>query len=321
MSQQKTYKEYLNEVAAPNKFLQPFQYQGWKLASNNADITEKLYLKPSISVYREFVNRFTRSFTGLLGFLVIVFLIITALILPWTTGSPTLLRPNAKNIDFFTEGFILGTDSQGKDVWAVLWHGLRFSLSLAMLVTAINLVIGTSIGVLMGQFNKFDKIMTFTIKIISNVPTLLIMILMTIVLNPSFWVLVFSMSVTGWIGLANQVRGQIKRAKNFTWVSASRVLGTPSWKILLNFLPIIIPLLITNLVFSIPGAILSEASLAFIGLSLPNVPTLGNMINDGIGIILLYPRYVLIPSFLLLLLTASIQLVGATVQDSLRRQR
>ncbi|CAC13584.1 OLIGOPEPTIDE ABC TRANSPORTER SYSTEM PERMEASE PROTEIN OPPC [Mycoplasmopsis pulmonis] len=319
--QQKKLDDYFSEVARPNKFVQPFQYQGWKLMKNQANLADDLQFKSNISIYKEFINRFSRSFAGVFGVVIILFFIISAFIIPFTTGSPIELRPSQKNYDFFQEGFILGTDNQGRDLWAYLWHGLRFSLALACIVALIDITVATLIGILMGYFDKFDKVMTFIIKVISNVPTILVMILMTIVLRPSFGVLIFSMTVTGWTGLANQVRAQIKRARNFVWVSASRLLCTPGWKIILNFVPIIIPLIITNLVFTIPGAVLAETGLAFIGLSLPNVATLGNMINEGVPIITLYPRYVLIPATILILITSSVQLIGASTQDSLRRQR
>lgn len=73
---------------------------------------------------------------------------------------------------------------------------MRYSLSLAIVVTIIEVIIGLTIGILMGQYEKFDKVMTFIIKILSVVPTIIILILMTIVVSPSFWVIVFSLSFT-----------------------------------------------------------------------------------------------------------------------------
>ncbi|WP_341490986.1 ABC transporter permease [Mesomycoplasma ovipneumoniae] len=321
MNQFPSIEKYIDQNLKPNPFLQPFSYQMWKLMVAQSKSFDRNYFgKPRNNFYEVFL-RFSRSFSGVFGIVAIIFMLILAIIIPFTTGSPTELRPNMKNLNYFTQGFILGTDSQGRDVWAFLWHGLQFSLILSFIVALFDVALGTLFGTLMGNFDLFDKIFTFIIKIISNIPTILVIILMTLVLRPSFWVLVLSFSLTGWIGLANQVRAQIKRARNFTWVIASRVLGTPSYKILLNFVPVIIPLLITNIVFVIPGTILGETGLAFIGLSLPNVPTLGNAINSGIPIVTLYPRYVLIPSFFLILLTSSIQMIGNSVQDALRRQR
>ncbi|WP_407940497.1 ABC transporter permease [Mycoplasmopsis ciconiae] len=315
-----------NKDLAPNPFLQPFNYQSWKMVGDAFDMNETLHMKSETKIFKEFVYRYSQNFAGVFGFLVIVLVIILAFIIPFTTQDP-----NATNIDERHQLFnytdskgiyhLLGTDDQGRDLWARLWHGLRYSLALAFMVTIIEVAIGITIGVMMGQFDRFDKFMTFIIKIISVVPTILILILMTIVVSPSFWVIVFSLSLTSWTGMANQIRAQVKRAKNLEWVAASKVLGTPTWKILKNYIPVILPILITQLVFTIPGVILSETSLAFIGLAIDDVPTLGNLISDGQKQFPQFLRYVFIPSGVLILITASVQLIGASIQDSLRRQR
>lgn len=314
---------FVDELAsdAPNKFLQPFQHQQWKIIGHLIEFRDNTYMGGRPRPFREFANRYGRSFSGLIGLAIIIILFILAIIIPFTTGSPTELRPNQRYLDYFTDGFIFGTDNNGRDLWAMLWWGLRYSLGIAIIVTTIELVVGVTLGILMGYFEMFDKIMTFIIKILTNVPTIIILMILTIILKPSFGVMIFAISFSGWITMANQMRSQVKRARSFLWVVISKTLGTKAWRIIWNFLPILVPMMITQLVFSIPGAILAESSLAFIGLSLPNTPTLGNLIADGSSIITLYPRFTLIPSFLLVCLVASIQLVGGATQDALRRQR
>lgn len=90
---------------------------------------------------------------------------------------------------------------------------------------------------------------------------------------------------------------------------------------MLNYVPVILPILITQLVFTIPGVVLSETSLSFIGLAIEDIPTLGNLISDGQKDFPTYLRYVFVPSTFLVLITTSVQLIGSSVQDSLRRQR
>ncbi|SYV97695.1 Uncharacterised protein [Mycoplasmopsis edwardii] len=90
---------------------------------------------------------------------------------------------------------------------------------------------------------------------------------------------------------------------------------------LLNYVPVILPILITQLVFTIPGVVLSETSLAFIGLAIDDTSTLGNLISEGQKQFPTYLRYVFVPSTILILITTSVQLIGASVQDALRRQR
>lgn len=311
---------------APNPMLQPFQYQAWKLVGKAFDYHIDSQLKPQSKKFKEFVYRYSNNSSGVLGVLIIFVLIILALIIPFTTLDPNLSDVNNRSLTFNqtdSNGIyhLFGTDSLGRDFWARLWHGLRYSLALAFVVTFIEVFIGLTFGIMMGQFNKFDKFLTFIIKILSVVPTILILILITIIAKPTFWVIALSLSLTSWTGMANQIRAQVKRAKNFEWVSASKVLGTPIYKILLNYVPVILPILITQLVFTIPGVVLSETSLSFIGLAIEDIPTLGNLISDGQKDFPTYLRYVFVPSTFLVLITTSVQLIGSSVQDSLRRQR
>ncbi|UUM19612.1 MULTISPECIES: ABC transporter permease [unclassified Mycoplasma] len=311
---------------APNALLQPFNYKKWKLIGDAFEYSETLTLGNETKPFKEFIHRFSQNTGGVFGFWILAILIILALFVPFFTLDPILPNVNARNLTFAQTDNLgiyhfFGTDDSGRDLWARLWWGLRYSVALSIVTVFFEVIIGVTLGIMMGQFDRFDRIMTFIIKILSVVPTIIILILMTIVVSPSFWVIAFSLSFTSWTGMANQIRAQVKRARNFEWVSASRVLGTPTWKVLKNYVPVILPILITQLVFSIPGVILAETSLAFIGLNIENTATLGNLISDGQKNFPLYLRYVFVPATVLVLITTSIQLIGASVQDSLRRQR
>ncbi|MBN0919579.1 ABC transporter permease [[Mycoplasma] gypis] len=311
---------------APISFLQPINHKKWKMIGEAFDYQSDIHMGSQAKIFKEFVYRFSKNFGGVVGFLILFILIILALVIPFFTLDPNFQDTNNRFLTFNTTDsngvyHFFGTDDLGRDLWARLWHGLRYSLALAFMVTLLEVIIGVSIGIMMGQFDVFDKFMTFFIKIISVVPTILILILMTVVVSPSFWVIVFSLSLTGWTGMANQIRAQVKRAKYFEWVSASKVLGTPTWKILKNYVPVILPILITQLVFTIPGVILAETSLAFIGLSIDDISTLGNLISEGQKNFPSYLRYVFVPSSILILITTSVQLIGSSVQEALRRQR
>ncbi|QBF34845.1 ABC transporter permease [Mycoplasmopsis phocirhinis] len=306
---------------APNRFIQPLNYKKWELLGNLFDFHESNNVKKQQNKWLDFFYRFSRSFAGVFGFVLFMVIVLSAIFIPFFTKDPDKLSINDRYQNFFeTPGYIFGTDALGRDLFARLWWGLRYSLALALVTAVIQVFVGLLIGISMGHFRIFDKIMTYIIKVISNVPSIIILIVITIVLKPTFWVMVFALTFTSWTGIANQMRSQVLRAKTFEWVSASAILGTPTWKILFNYLPVVIPLLVTEIVFHIPGVILSETSLAFIGLSI-DIPTLGNLISEGSKVFTAYPRYVLLPSMVLVLLTTSIQLIASSIQDSLLRQR
>ncbi|MDC4183132.1 ABC transporter permease [Mycoplasma bradburyae] len=318
--------EHINPKTTPNQITQPYNYQAWKIVGKIMDHQTDLHMHAQAKPFKEFVNRYSRYFAGVFGMVALILVIILSMLIPFFTQDPNKTNISDRNLLFNSTDsngvyHFLGTDDLGRDYWARLWWGLRYSIALAFVVTVIEVIIGLTIGIMMGQFEFFDKIMTFIIKVISIVPTIIILILLTIIIAPSFWVIVFSLSLTSWTGMANQIRAQVKRAKHSEWVMASRILGTPTWKILKNYVPVILPILITQLVFTIPGVVLSETSIAFIGLAIKDIPTLGNIISDGQKLFPTYARYVFIPSAFLILITTSVQLIGASVQDSLRRQR
>lgn len=305
---------------APKRFIQPLNYQKYKLIGDVIKYRETSYMHNQQKPWKEFFYRYSRNKGGIFGFVALATLIILALFIPFFTQNPEKLSSDILKT-FFENGHIFGTDRLGRDIFARLWWGLRYSITLAVVATLIQVTLGLFFGILMGHYRMFDKIMTFIIKIISNIPSIIVLIVITIVLNPTFWVIVFALTFTSWTGIANQMRSQVLRAKNYEWVSASRILGTPTYRVLLNYLPVVLPLLITEIVFHIPGVILSETSLAFIGLSIPNKSTLGNLITDGSKIFSTSPRYVLIPSTMLIIVTTSIQLMSSAIQESLLRQR
>lgn len=320
-------EQYRKEsISVPNSLLKPFEYKQWEIVGDIMHFRETQSIGEPRRAFREFINRFGQNFGGIVGVILIIALILGALIVPFFTLDPTRPDGEAQYLDVFTRDVhgnmhILGTDNIGRDIFAVLFHGLRFSLALAFCVTVIEIVVGLIVGILMGQFEWFDKVMTFIIKVVSIVPTILILILATIAFNPSFIVMVIALALFSWTGLANQVRAQVKRAKNYEWVYASKVLGTSTARISLSFVPVILPILITNLIFSIPGTIFAEVSLAFLGQSIPGAPTLGNLLDSASNIFTIHVRYLIIPATILIILTVSIQLIGAAIQDSLRRQR
>ncbi|MCK5807206.1 MAG: ABC transporter permease, partial [Mycoplasmataceae bacterium] len=181
---------------APNKYLQPFAHQQWKIMNRIVGQEEIGYTsKHRVRGISQFVYRFSKSFLGILGIIILVMLVLGAVIIPFTSQDPNATS-SLHHEQMFGDNNILGTDGLGRDLWARLWYGLRFSFELAFMATLIDVFIGVVLGILMGQYKKFDMVMQWIIKVLSNIPTIIIMILMTLLFHPSFWILVLSLSLT-----------------------------------------------------------------------------------------------------------------------------
>ncbi|NQZ66219.1 MAG: ABC transporter permease [Mycoplasmatales bacterium] len=255
-------------------------------------------------------------------FSLILFLstIILALIIPLTTQSPTHLSPSQKHLPAMTDGHILGTDLAGRDIWARLWHGLRFSLGLAAVATVIDIFVGILIGIFMGYFPAFDKPMQFIIQMISNIPSLFILTLFVLFWNPTFWVLAFSMTINGWIPMAQYTRGEVFRLKTQEFTMAEQVLGSSTKNILSSYIPLLLPMTITQLIFTIPMAIQYDASLALIGLAVPNIASIGNMISNASSVATIYPLEIIYPILIMTFIIIYVQFIGNGIERALRRE-
>lgn len=304
----------------PNKYLQPFAHKQFEIVGHLLEFNDATSLQRREKGYVTFWKRFAKKTSALVGLFLLLGLVLGAVIIPFFSNDPRETDVTQKYLAP-GDGYIFGTDQIGRDFWSYIWNGLRFSLALGLFAASVDFLVGAVMGLLMGHFPKFDKIMQYFLKIFVNIPGILILLLATIIFEPTFWTLALGLTITGWISMSLNVRAQVLRAKNLQWVQASRFLGTPQWKILLNYIPVVLPLVITQIVMTVSGAILAETSISFIGLGVPNQPSLGSAITIGSQIILTFPRYTLIPSSFLITLTLSLQLIATEIERSIVRQR
>lgn len=216
--------------------------------------------------------------------------------------------------------FLFGTNSIGQDLWARVWSGSRTSLMIGLLVGVWDAIIGIIVGALWGYVRKLDRIITEIYNVINNIPTTIILVLLTYIMKPSIGTLIFAMCMTGWLGMARFVRNQIIIIRDREYNLASRCLGTPTNRIITkNLLPYLVSVIMLRLALSIPGAIGSEVFLTYIGLGLPvSIPSLGNLINEGRAAMLdVTTRYQLIfPAVVLSLITISFYVIGNVFADA-----
>jgi len=183
-------------------------------------------------------------------------------------------EPNAKNW--------LGTDYGGRDVYSYLVIGARNSLTIGIVITLITSAIGIGLGLLAGYFGGFiDNVIMRVIDFILVLPTTMIIIVF-VSLVPKFNVLnfIFIMSIFYWTGKARLIRSKTLAERELDYVSASKTLGTPNWKIMLfQVLPNLSSIIIVNMTLNLAGNIGIETGLTYLGFGLPEkVPSLGTLI-------------------------------------------
>lgn len=214
----------------------------------------------------------------------------------------------------------MGTNSIGQDLWSRLWQGTRTSLLIGLAVACIEAIVGITVGVLWGYVRKLDFIFTELYNVLDNIPSTVILILVSYILKPGIGTIIFAMSLTGWIGMARFIRNQIIIIRDREYNLASRCLGTPVYRIILrNLLPYLVSVVMLRMALSIPAAIGNEVFITYIGLGLPaTVSSLGNLVNEG-RTLMMSPdlRYQLIyPTIILSIITISFYIVGNAFSDA-----
>lgn len=214
----------------------------------------------------------------------------------------------------------MGTNSIGQDLWSRLWAGTRNSLFIGIMVATIEAAVGILMGVMWGYLRKLDFLFTEIYNVLDNIPTTIVLILVSFILKPGMSTIIFAMSITGWIGMARFVRNQVLIIRDRDYNVASRCLGTSTWRIIFkNLLPYLVSVIMLRMALSIPAAISSEVFITYIGLGLPaTVPSLGNLINEGRKLMLSPSlRYQLIyPTIILSVVTISFYMVGNAFSDA-----
>ena len=218
-----------------------------------------------------------------------------------------------------TAPFLFGTNNLGQDLWAMMWSGTRTSLFIGFIVAVIEAFTGIVVGVLWGYVRRLDRLLTAVYNVVDNVPTTIVLVLISYIMRPGVGTLIFAMCLTGWVGMARFIRNQIVIIRDRDYNLASRCLGTSTLRIITrNLLPYLVSVITLRMALAIPGAIGSEVFITYIGLGLPvSTPSLGNLINTGRKLISTSQSYQLVfPTIVLSIITISFYLIGNAFADA-----
>ena len=182
------------------------------------------------------------------------------------------------------EKHYLGTDAIGRDIVARLVYGFRIAIAFSLLLLVTNYAIGVSIGSAMGFFGgKFDLIFQRIIEIWSNVPFLYVIIIISSIVVPNFFMLILIMAIFGWIGITWTMRTVTYKERSREYVLAARALGASNFRIIFkHIIPNTIAIIVTFAPFSVSGGIVALTSLDYLGFGLPPpTPSWGELIQQG----------------------------------------
>ncbi len=218
------------------------------------------------------------------GIAVVVIMVFAAVAAPLIATQDPLKIDLSNFLQRPSGSHILGTDIQGRDIWARLVFGSRVSLTVGLISQGIALSLGVTLGLLAGYYGRWvDELVMRLADVTLAFPTLLLLIAMVAAFQPSMAVVFATIGVVGWAGMARLVRGQVLVVRQLEYVQAIRALGAKDVRVMLqHVLPNVIAPVVIAATLGVAGAIMAEAALSFLGLGVPApTPSWGSMIADG----------------------------------------
>ena len=256
---------------------------------NHSDAESEKIAAPRYSYWKSVFRVFFRKKINIIALGLLLFVILFAYIYPSVTEYDpfaNLLDPNSKHLgpsqalSYFGPElrWILGSGASGESTFDAVWNGARISISLAFICAAINMVVGVMLGAVWGFSKKVDMVMMEVYTVIGNVPMILIISVLSMLFSPTFWTMVFALTIVGWLGIAYFIRTQVLIIRDREYNLASRCLGTSIFKIATkNILPFMTSVIVTLLATELPSYISYEVFLSYIGMGMSEM-SLGRLI-------------------------------------------
>ena len=276
--------------------------------------------KPSLGYWQDAWLRLKKDKMAMAGLCFIVFLMLLALIGPMfsSIGYADQDFNNVNAGPSYEHWF--GTDSLGRDLFIRVLYGARISLSIGLIASLINLVIGVLYGGISGLMGgKVDRIMMNIVDVLYSVPTLLYVILLMVVFNPGLLNIFIALGISYWLQMARIVRGQVLSIKEQEFVLAAISMGASKWRLLTKHLiPNAVGAIVVSWSLSIPDAIFTEAFLSFIGLGVSApMASWGVLASEGINSMRGYPFQLFFPAAAISLTMLAFNFLSDGLRDAL----
>lgn len=278
-------------------------------------------VRPSLSYWKDAWRRLKKNKLAMTGLVFLVLLAVMAIFGPiFSPHSVTEQDLPNQNLAPSAEHWF-GTDEAGRDVFTRTWYGARISLFVGLMAALIDFTIGIIYGGIAGyKGGKTDSLMMRIVEILYGLPYLLVVILLLVVMGPSLTTIIIALTITGWVGMARIVRGQVLQVKNYEFVTASKSFGAKTARIIRkNLIPNAMGPIIVQMTLTVPSAIFAEAFLSFLGLGIQApFASWGVMANDALPVIISGDWWRLFfPALFISLTMFAFNVLGDGLQDAL----
>ena len=276
-------------------------------------------LQPDEGVFKSILNMFRANKAALMGLILILLIILTAVF------APLIARCDPNAIDLVnmrkapSAAHWFGTDDMGRDVFARVVYGSRTSLMIGFIPSIISLVLGTVLGLMAGYLGRHvDGVIMRLADVVLAFPSLLLAMVVMYTLGSSILNMFIALSIINWAGTARVVRAQTLSLKEKEFVEAARSMGVSRLKIVFrHILPNCLPNLIVLFTLDIPGAIMWESSMSFLGVGDPNAASWGLMVSQGKSYAYMCPWLILAPGLAILITVMAFNFLGDGLRDAI----
>lgn len=286
-------------------------------SEKNADFLAR----PKVTYWTDAWRRFRQNKIALAALMMLTLLIIMVIFGPMISGYTYDVGVGAdRNLPPSAQHWF-GTDELGRDSFTRIWIGGRVSIIIGITGALISMIVGSIYGAVSAYAGgTVDNLMMRIVEVLSSVPYLLVVILIQVFFQErNIGTMIFALTLTGWLGMARMVRGQLLSLKNQDFIMAAQTLGVPTWKIIQRHLiPNTLSVIIVSVTFDIPGYIFAEAFLSFLGIGIASPMTSwGAMASAAQQKFLFYPYQLFFPSLMIALTMLSFTLLGDGLRDAL----
>ncbi|WP_449622905.1 ABC transporter permease [Robertmurraya sp. Marseille-Q9965] len=273
------------------------------------------------SKFKFFFRKLSKSWTGMLGFGIIIILIVLSLFGQWIAPFDPMNAPlRDRLLPPLTDGHFLGTDQLGRDILSRLIAGTKVSMIIGLATALLAGVVGTIIGVTAGYFRGWvDVVLMRIVDVQLSFPFILLVLVVSAVLGAGLTNIIISLAVGGWVIFARVIRSEVLAIREKEFITAAIATGVPKLEILVrHILPNIFTPIIILVSLQMGTYIIAEASVSFLGFGVqPPTPAWGNMLNEGKDYIFGSWWLITFPGLAIVLTTLGVNLFGDWLRDTL----